>query len=301
MTPTRELLEAALQGFDIQRKAIEPTVCAIMLTKDRPELAARAVRCFRAQTYANKSMVIYDFSKDRYGEQYQSELNPEPDPYIIWLGPSRYDEPLGAMRNAAISVTDHGFGIEADIIIHWDDDDYSHPNRIAEQVAFLQSSGAAVVGYSQMLFWDAVKGQSWLFSEASHHLLGTSLCYWRSTWESHKFDSRKHAGEDSDFLARVGHRRVKSVSSLCELSMKVGYVEITRGGLFGGPADTHRKFAAIMPEITQSPTREPRLIATVHGANTQQKTYDGFFKGGTVEMRRVAEWDERVRQVLEGA
>jgi hypothetical protein len=36
----------------------EPTVCCIMLTKDRPALAARAVRCFRQQTYERKRLLI---------------------------------------------------------------------------------------------------------------------------------------------------------------------------------------------------------------------------------------------------
>ncbi len=117
--------------------------------------------------------------------------------------------------------------------------------------------------------------ESWLYTGPSHQPLGTSLCYWRSTWEDHAFDNRKHAGEDTDFLHRVGHRRLKSVSSLdapCGVSWDAS----------GRPHD-------------------PRMIACVHGANTQQKTYDGFFKGGTVEMKRCAEWDERVRGILEGA
>ncbi len=33
----------------------EPTVCAMMLTADRPELAKRAVECFRAQTYPSQA------------------------------------------------------------------------------------------------------------------------------------------------------------------------------------------------------------------------------------------------------
>ena len=248
--------------------ASDPTVCCIMLTKDRPEFAARAVRCFRAQTYFNKQLVIVDNGISRFVSAEFLQIQTIP-------------ASIGKLRNLACESTD------ADIIIHYDDDDYSHPNRLAEQVAFLQSSGAAVVGYNQMLFWRSKRkdevvgatyvtacGEAWLYTGPAHQPLGTSLCYWRSTWESHRFDDRKHAGEDSDFLARVGHRRVKSVSSLAD-------------GLCHAGVD--------------SVPREPRMLATVHGANTQQKTYDGFFKGGTVEMRRVAEWDDRVRQVLEGA
>jgi len=261
--------------------ASEPTVCAILLTKDRPELAARAVRCFRAQTYGRKKLIILNSGKGGWYLAMDWDSGAIGSSELHWpISDSK--DPLGRLRNKACEL-----GASADIFCHWDDDEWCHSSRIAEQVAFLQSSGAAVVGYNQMLFWrnaDARHayedhdtwdgGQSWLYTGPAHQPLGTSLCYWRSTWESHRFDDRKHAGEDSDFLARVGHRRVKSVSSLSDGLCHAG---------------------------VEAVPREPKMIATVHGANTQQKTYNGFFKGGTVEMKRVAEWDEQVRMTLEGA
>ena len=67
-----------------------------------------------------------------------------------------YARTLRSMRQSR-AMTTH------DILIHWDDDDYSHPNRIAEQVALLKSSGADVVGFSEMLSWretpQAIKDQ----------------------------------------------------------------------------------------------------------------------------------------------
>ncbi len=277
--------------IDPQFKAMasEPTVCAIMLTKDRPELAARAVRCFRAQTYdpIRRYLIIFDTGDPSW---YDPRSDSENEAHYK-VGSIHSNEPIGKLRNRCADMVDSG---RDSVICHWDSDDYSHPNRIAEQVAFLQSSGAAVVGYNQMLFWrdtdpagpdwrqkiargeiidvTSHTGESWLYTGPPHQPLGTSLCYWRKTWESHRFDDRKHAGEDTDFLARVGHRRVKSESSI-----------------------PPKRIQPIADDY------EPRMIATVHGANTQQKTYDGFFKGGTVEMKRCAEWDERLRITLEGA
>lgn len=43
---------------------VDPTVCAILLTCDRPELAAKAVECFRKQTYGNKTLLIWDSGGD---------------------------------------------------------------------------------------------------------------------------------------------------------------------------------------------------------------------------------------------
>jgi len=278
--------------------ASEPTVACIMLTKDRHELAARAVRCFRAQTYENKKLWIFDT-----GDHGMPNGALTSNFYVWTCELYRGRMTIGRCRNEMILES------RGDVIIHWDDDDYSHPNRIAEQVAFLQSSGAAVVGYNQMLFWnhgspDRMQtsggymvtkaepfevGESWLYTGPAHQPLGTSLCYWRSTWESHRFDDRKHAGEDSDFLARVGHRRVKSVSSVFSCKEFVSV--------------SPKPYKTLVERLCEANATDlaPRMIATVHGANTQQKTYDGFFKGGTVEMKRVAEWDERVRVTMEGA
>jgi len=280
--------------------ASEPTVCCIMLTKDRPELAARAVRCFSRQTYRSKRLLICDAGGDVYAEYGGSR----------YRGYYRPGMTIGAARNEAVMLTEEWLP-KADVIVHFDDDDVSHPNRIAEQVAFLQSSGAAVVGYNQMLFWRDIDpagpnwrkrvmsglmvdftshaGESWLYTGPAHQPLGTSLCYWRKTWEQHRFDDRKHAGEDSDFLARVGHRSVKSVTSICSCKEHVSVSPMPYKTL------VNRLNAANATDLS------PRMIATVHGANTQQATYDGFFKGGTLEMRRVSEWDEKVRATLEGA
>ena len=42
----------------------DPKVCAVLLTADRPEYARRAVECFRAQTYQNKRIVVFqEFSR----------------------------------------------------------------------------------------------------------------------------------------------------------------------------------------------------------------------------------------------
>ena len=220
---------------------------------------------------------------------------------------------MSSIQSALSGPTPH-----PEVFVHFDSDDLSHPNRIAEQVAFLQSSGADVVGYNQMLFWndqfvefdrsfgdggfgavtetedditietgELVKspGEAWLYTGPAHCPLGTSLCYWARTWKAHRFDDRKNAGEDTDFLHRVGHRRVKSVSS----------VDMPETAVSG--CSCH----GTTPCLDREHRWEPRMVATVHGQNTQQATYDGFFRGGAAEMRRAPEWDERVRKVISEA
>src|SRR5258708_3294771 len=99
-----------------------PAVAAVMLCHGRDEMAQRAIRSFTLQDCENKKHLL------------------------IWNNDGT--KPIGTLRNEANAQVD------ADIICHFDSDDWSHPNRIAEQIAQLQSSGAECVGYNEMLFWD---------------------------------------------------------------------------------------------------------------------------------------------------
>ena len=281
----------------------QPTVCAVMLTADRPEYARRAVECFRAQTYPAKTLLIYDTGTD------DAEDCPGDYPLVIWIPEESRGRTIGELRNAANS---HVEGVEVDlsagtskdcggdILIHWDSDDFSHPNRIAEQVALLQSSGAECVGYREMLFWRQIQkrdivdgpegrepgiwysdGEAWLYTNPDpRYALGTSLCYWRKTWERKPFEAlptsaTDSASEDARFIAGLN--------------------------CVGVPAFGHDE-----PRVNlscQGTDFSPRMIARIHAGNTSQ-AYDprnmersNKIKGGP--WRRVPEWDAYARSVME--
>ena len=137
-------------------------------------MAARAVRAFREQTYKNKRLLVFDTGQ-------RDQPSPPDEGISYWHRPEWIGTTptIGALRNVANGLT------KADIIVTWDSDDVSHPNRIAEQVAHLQSSGADVVGYNELLFWR--EPQAWLYKAPRGTAPGTSLCYKRSTWERKPF------------------------------------------------------------------------------------------------------------------
>lgn len=194
----------------------EPLVCAVMLVDGRWPMVKRAMAAFQHQTYQRRKMFVLNT-----GAEDVSDL----------IGDAHYEwrkRPAGArigtLRNIANALT------RADILIHWDSDDWSHPERIAQQVALLQASGDVdAVGYNEMLFWrEAVHypecghvpgdcghyhpGQAWRYTGS---ILGTSLCYWRDAWSEQAFSGRMDHGEDSEWLTRV-----KSVAapSICAKS-----------------------------------------------------------------------------------
>lgn len=262
-------------------------------------MAARAVASFQAQTYQNKELLIWDngelnrdFSDDDDGQVKG----------ITHIPAEAYrDIKIGQLRNEA-----NGFLNTHDIIIHWDDDDVSHPLRIEEQVALLQSSGADVVGYSDMLFWrlcpqckgfddycadvatcetcKRVGGEAWLYrNNDRRYCLGTSLCYWRKTWEakpfhSHRPERRGATGEEFYWLQEL---RRSAVSSL-------------GGAPVNAPTSVDRtKDLSLGPNMGYGIA--PRMVASIHSSNTQD--YRGIDKSPN-SWTRVPAWDSYCRGVM---
>jgi hypothetical protein len=250
-----------------------PTVCAVMLTRDRPALAAKAVECFLNQTYKARKvgLAVFDTSITPgvwFGGREVCWLSPRKDVREEWRAKT-----IGDLRNFVPKTLTDCTIDPPDIYIHWDDDDYSHPNRIAEQVAFLQSSGAQAVGYNEMLFADTriTKREAWLFSYSrafQNKVLGTSLCYWRKTWETKPFpdapQSRDSAGEDTLWMQGLD---VRGQSGFINSASLVEWVE-------------------------------PLMIARIHGANCGSYDIEGQIERGSKEWRRAPEWDARVREIL---
>jgi glycosyltransferase involved in cell wall biosynthesis len=210
-----------------------PTVAAVMLVNGRESMVKRALASYHAQTYPNKRLVE-----------------------LVNTG-----KPIGTLRNEANAHAKPG-----EIIAHFDSDDWSHPNRIAEQVALLQSSGAECVGYNEMLFWclsfdqTICKDQAWIYRAAvPNYAVGTSMAYWRETWERNPFPDRSEGCDDLDWF----NRGVKIVS--------------VPGN---GPLNWENS------DI-------PRMIASIHGGNTCAK-----IDAKQREWQRVPQWDAYCREAM---
>lgn len=260
-----------------------PSACATLLTADRPEMTRQAIECFRAQTYENKRLLILDTGKSRNDAHVYIGNHGQPENERLLWNPAA-KETIGELRNLAASMTD------ADIIVTFDSDDWSHPNRIAEQVALLKSSGADVVGYNSMLFWREPQececgalprhkdrgdtGEAWLYSNSNpQYALGTSLCYWRHVWERKPFEATS-MGEDDRFLRGL---KVAPVTSIFDKS--------------GPPPD----FAGIAGAWARGAA--PRMIARIHTSNTST-AYSPRKMEKAREWRRVSEWDKYCQGVF---
>ena len=259
-----------------------PTVAAVMLVNGRPEMVRRAVKAFEEQTYPNAKLVVLDTSTVGVACHQTKDSGP-----LVWVWRSSLNgSPIGELRNF---VNQYVAGTRREIIVHFDSDDFSHPDRIAEQVALLQASGADCVGYREMLFWNETRlfwidsypksDEAWLYTNPEQDFcLGTSLCYWRSVWERKPFEALPVApgGIGEDWKFQQGLKRT-AVSSLVSPSC-------FSPALVGLPA-------------SGSPV-EPRMIASIHGGNTSD--YSIIDNPKQRSFRRVPEWDEHCRKVMEG-
>jgi hypothetical protein len=237
----------------------EPSVCCLALYADRPQFAQRMADSFWAQTYKNKHLLIYDTGREPLPIKHHlfGDLGPSQASISVTREYTGLPRTVGQLRNNALSLVD------ADIVCHWDSDDWSHQNRVAEQVALLQSGKWDAVGYREMLFWDTRKdGDAWLYSNKSPaYIQCGSLCYWRETWQKKAFPDVM-MGEGPAWCAGL---KTLGVGSL--------YI----------------------------PAAAPRLIAEIHGSNTSN-AYNPVHMAAVEKQRgewsRVPEWDNFCREVM---
>ncbi|MER5968502.1 glycosyltransferase [Streptomyces sp. NPDC002055] len=137
---------------DAQRRrwaagAPAPRVSCLMVTKDRPALARRAIACFLAQTYPNLELVVVDDGADDTLEGHVRALD---DPRIRLHRLAPDGRTLGELRNVAVDQAGGSY------VCQWDDDDLYDPERLEVQMAALLSLGAdACFLARERLWWPA--------------------------------------------------------------------------------------------------------------------------------------------------
>lgn len=159
-----------------------------MPTRGRPEFAKRAVEMFRSQSYPCAELVIVD-------DQSNPSFPGVAEGFVedrVRLQTNRSVSSLGCKRNLAASLA------VGEVIMHWDDDDIYHPDRIADQVRRLIADNALVTGYSSMEFL-ASDGSRWHYEGSPDYALGVSLCYRREFWQKNPFPDL-NTGEDLAFV-----------------------------------------------------------------------------------------------------
>jgi O-antigen biosynthesis protein len=179
-----------------------PLVSCIMPTFDRRSFVPQAVRCFLRQDYPAKELVIVDDGPEPVGD-----LLPADSSIVYHRLEARMV--LGTKRNLACDLA------RGSIIVHWDDDDWSSPERVSVQVAALTREGADVCGVSSLLYYDLVHASAWRFTWPGAQrpwAAGPSLCFTKELWRGSPFPDVT-IGEDTRFVFSPAVRRVADVGA----------------------------------------------------------------------------------------
>ena len=170
-----------------------------MLTFDRFDLFCRSFQCFCDQTYPHKELIILSHGTDEYISMLRDYVTGRGRKDVALIGVSSR-LPLGLLRNTAIKTC------SGDVICQWDDDDLSHPDRIAAQLSAMDlfSSDATVLLENLHLFYDSkqVFWCDWTRSRQDLGLAGT-LMIRRESLLSYRSDMS--SDEDSQLLFDLCH------------------------------------------------------------------------------------------------
>ena len=241
--------------------ADDPSAVAIMLTCRRDESAyQRAIAAFRHQTYPAARLLVWDTSPGAVlGERTECDR-------VIYRG-AEPQLTVGELRNAACR---EAVRMGAEIIVHMDDDDVSHPARIAEQVEALQAAtpGVWCVGYREVVFWDTRRMQrdgsgaeAWIYTHPHPaYIIGASMCYWAAFWKIHPFEDAPH--EDQRWWMQNA-ARCRGFSSVVDRAARL---------------------------------TEPRLLCTIHGRNTE--AYHPGEMAAAREWVRDENWDDYCKEKI---
>lgn len=161
-------------------------VSAIMPTNDRRKFIPLAIASYLTQDWKEKELIVIDDGTDPVREFFTEMKDVT---YIYIAG----RQPIGTKRNLACECA------KGEIIVHWDDDDWSAPTRISSQVAYLEASGKSVTGYSSLLYWEEEMQQASRYTGETDYALGSSLAYRRNYWDRNRF-LHTSFGEDSKFV-----------------------------------------------------------------------------------------------------
>ena len=164
-------------------------VSCIMPTCNRQGLIPVALKCYLSQDWPDKELVVIDDGSVKARGLVKQLV---PDAVYIYLAEQQI---LGAKRNLACEVA------RGEVICHFDDDDWSAAGRIRDQVTRLIESGKQMTGYHSITYWNGIKAYRYV-SAVPQYILGTTMCYRKSFWDSHLFPEKNYA-EDNGLIYKA--------------------------------------------------------------------------------------------------
>ena len=122
-----------------------PLISCLCPTKNDPSIVKKAVNCFNNQTYPNKELILVTDEKNPHLEALKMFVGGN-----IKLFEAPHGSVIGTLRNISVD------NARGEYIATWDDDDISHPERIASQCAAIKQSNKEVCYLTNTLIKDNI-------------------------------------------------------------------------------------------------------------------------------------------------
>jgi hypothetical protein len=124
----------------------DPLISCMCVTRGRPRLLDRAVRCFLGQTWPNRELLVV-FESDDHATRSYLETIADPSVRAIEI-PHLPKLSLGALRNVAVERS------TGEYVCQWDDDDWYRNDRLEVQMHALRESSFPGVVLSRWICLD---------------------------------------------------------------------------------------------------------------------------------------------------
>lgn len=163
-------------------------VACLLVTRERRIFAQRAVEYFNRQTYRRRELVVVESGSTTSRTRL---LDTEGDVLMIQSAAPLY----------------HGAGLthahrqsKADVFVHWDDDDWQHPERLERLVDDLEKTNAQVIHSTNVLAFDVFSGRGMHWPGV---VWGSSLAYRRELVERFPWNTELARAADVEWVDRV--------------------------------------------------------------------------------------------------
>jgi glycosyltransferase involved in cell wall biosynthesis len=131
-----------------------PSISCLCVTNGRKTELERAIRCFKAQSYPNKDLLIVCLDNDPIAGGVIGNIN---DPSISYLKvPSNLKLSLGELRNLSVQ------SCTGDFFCQWDDDDWYHNKRLEIQMNSILCSFKPACLLTHVFMFDTSENQAYL-------------------------------------------------------------------------------------------------------------------------------------------
>ena len=131
-----------------------PLISCLCVTRNKIEKLKRVIRCFLAQSYPNKELLILYEDNDPATEGFADTISNNLIRFVKVSATPKMS--LGELRNISIAQCN------GEYFCQWDDDDWYHIDRLSAQMDALLSNLQPVSVLVNWLIYDAVNHQAYL-------------------------------------------------------------------------------------------------------------------------------------------